>query len=264
MHFEPTYRAMSADDILAAIREQFRHQVEYDPEAAFYRGTELTFETTVALWRETCDLVPCRDLGWALNQNYDTDFSDQEWRAALTPEKERTLRDVCALLAAKARAPVIEARCLAGAPCRAAGAFLLVRDALWRAGADVEELRPSSPAAPWLRKHAIAILLLAEKIAPGSLPPIRIQNAGHDAAIWMMFASFMLSGTGLCLLPSAPWIAITGALLLAAAYLGTWMTGGKPDSVNFGGIATFRDLSFALVGGSAPSDDVGVCGRTRP
>lgn len=254
MDFIPAYRAMTAEDVLAALRESLRQQVEYDPEAT---QTELTFDSTIAAWRDACDLVAWRPLGRALNAIFETHFTDGEWKPVLTPPKRRTLRDVCALLASQARAPMVESKCLLGASCRAAGTFLLVRDALRRDGANVDDLRPSSPTAPWLRKHLGALLILAEKIAPRKLPPVRVVNRGYDRGItWLLIGWFgILLACGLsCLSPFFLLIGLPIATMLAlGGYLRVGWTAGKPDVVQFGEIATFRDLCCALAGESSRS-----------
>lgn len=246
-------RPMTADDVLLALRESLRQQVEYDPEAVC---TELTFETTVARWRDACDLVPSRDLGPALNQHFETDFSDAEWIAALLPEKQRTLRDVCDLLATGARAPLVDSRCILGAKCRAAGAFLVLREALQKSGADVSALRPGTRTAEWLRRHVGVVLRLAEKIAPGKLPPVRIVNNQYDAAIAALLAGWVLLIAAWCGSYFGPWIPLCvtplGGLLALAGYLCTSLAAGKPNSVAFGEIETFRELSYALVGETPP------------
>ena len=88
----------SPEYVLSVMQDDYRQQCQYDPEAQ--PDVELTFKTTVAEWRNTCDLVATRELGRAENQLWGIRLADNEWRAVLEPAKERTLADVCELIAA--------------------------------------------------------------------------------------------------------------------------------------------------------------------
>lgn len=248
MDYEPKYRPMTADDVLAALRDRFRQQVHFDPEATEYEGVELTFDTSVARWREVCDLIAPQPLGRAMNKGFEVNIDDSDWGAALTPEKSRTLRDVCNLLAGHAKAPMIESVCILGADCRPAGAFLLVRDALKSAGADVDQLRPSLPVSELFRRYGGHLLLLASKIAPGRMPPVRILDRAFHYAVNTFLAGFLLMGLGCCLWSTAPYFAVTGILILALGFVGMCISSGWVDAVEFEGIHTFRDLSYVLAG----------------
>jgi len=62
----------------------------------------LSFDTTVRDWRADCDLAEWQTLGEALNRYFGTTFSRNEWRATMKSEKQKTLRNVCVLVATRA------------------------------------------------------------------------------------------------------------------------------------------------------------------
>ena len=89
--------------ILAVIQDAHRQQCQYDPEAD--PEAVLTPETTVAEWRDACDLVGWRKLGLACNQEWGIEVSKNEWREILEPADRKRLSDVCRLIAEHARRP---------------------------------------------------------------------------------------------------------------------------------------------------------------
>jgi hypothetical protein len=119
--------------VLAVIRDMHRQQCQYDPEAD--PSSVLSFDTTVAEWRDACDLLGWRKLGRAYNQLWGISCSDAEWRAVLEPARQGRLADVCRLIASRAVRPLIRPSRLSGTGCVPAGAFLTIRSLLHEAGA---------------------------------------------------------------------------------------------------------------------------------
>src|SRR5579859_3193668 len=157
LSYPPRYEPATPDYVLAVLRDQHRQQCHYDcvadPDAI------LTFETTVADWVLACDLVGWRELGRALNQEWGIDYPDATWHTVLKPAKERRLRDVCTLIAERARRPRIRPTQFLGRPCTAAGVFLTVRSILAEAGATADQIAPSTPLAEYTRRHPLIFLL---------------------------------------------------------------------------------------------------------
>ena len=82
---------------LAVLRDMHRQQCQHDPEADAH--AVLSFDTTVAEWRDACDLLGWRELGLAYNQIWGIACRDHEWHAVLEPPRFRRLAEVCQLIA---------------------------------------------------------------------------------------------------------------------------------------------------------------------
>jgi hypothetical protein len=247
----------SADFVLEAIRESHRHQCAFDPEAD--QSAELSPDTTVAEWRNACDLVGTDDLGAALNALWEINVSRDGWRAVLEPPKQRRLREVCQLIASHARRSVIRPSGALGAACAPAAAYWAIRGMLLRAGADPAALRPSSPISEVARRFPEVFLGPIARLAPGRLPTVSIRTPWHDAA-------FAVLGVGVAAMLAAPmlgwlgWIGAglmtamiwTGIVLLLTGFLCIWLTARlQPRQLRFGDVGTFRDLA-EVIGGTRP------------
>jgi hypothetical protein len=251
--------------VLAVLRDMHRQQCQHDPEAD--PGVALSFDTTVAEWRDACDLLGWRELGHAYNQLWGITCTDAEWRAVLEPAGQRRLADVCRLIAARVARPVVRPSRLLGSTCAPAGAFLTIRSLLHEAGAPVGELAPSSPLAPYTRRFAEVFLGPVSRLAPGALPPVRIRTPVYDAAIWGLLAALVCVVIGAC--SAAHLLTALGVVLFASAYALTWYAARcmLPASVEFGELRTFRDLAVVVAGASRaepsaaadPARDVGSC-----
>lgn len=124
--------------VLAVLRDDHRQQCEYDAMAD--PDASLSLETTVAEWREACDLIPPSEPGRTLNQGWGIACSDAEWRHVLEPTHRRQLSGVCQLMARHATRRRIRPARLLGSDCAAAGAFLTIRSWLHQVGADVSDV----------------------------------------------------------------------------------------------------------------------------
>ncbi len=240
----------SPNFVLDAIRDSHRHQCAYDPEAD--PRAELSLDSTVAEWRDACDLVRTDDLGAALNGMWEINVSRDDWRAVLEPPTERTLRDVCELIASHARRIMVLPAGSLGASCRAAGAYWAIRGFLLRAGADPAALGPSAPISDIARRFPEVFLGPVSRLAPGRLPTVSIRTPWYHA-------SFAVLGLGLLCLLGAPvlgWFGRrndaaatwTGVVLVAGGVLSTFLTARlRPREVRFGDVVTFRDLAEIIV-----------------
>ena len=116
---EPSYPTIdepaTANYVLEVLRDMHRQASQFDPEVE--RGVELSFETTVAEWRNACNLVEWRELGRAYNQIWGIQCTDSEWYRALEPARAMQLSDVCQLIARHATAPRIRPARLLGGDC---------------------------------------------------------------------------------------------------------------------------------------------------
>jgi hypothetical protein len=247
VHYPTIDDAATPEFVLAVLQDMHRQQCQHDPEAD--PVAVLSFETTVAEWRDACDLIGWRELGRAYNHLWGIACSDDDWRAVLEPSGQRRLADVCMLIAARVVRPRIRPSQLLGRTCAPAGAFLTIRSLLHEAGAPTGEITPSTPLAPYTRQFAEVFLGPISRLAPGALPPVRIRTPVYDAAISGMLAGMVCLLVGAC--SSLHLITIAGVALFAWCYALTWYAARclLPASVEFGELRTFRDLAIVVAEG---------------
>jgi len=250
-HFPPQIVPATAEYALSVIVDQHRQQCQFDPEVD--PGAVLTFDTTVAQWRKACDLVNWSALGRALNDGWAIHCTDQQWESVLKPPRQRKLRDVCNLIAAHANREAIRPITLFGKPCVTAGAFLTVRRLLRDVGAEVSDIAPSTPLAPFLRRYVEVFLGPISRLAPGALPPVKIHAPLYHAAVLGFFVSWLILLVGGLLSSRFPQAALLGVLAAGIFYALIWIAAkSRPPSVEFGNLMTFRDLASLLARGEAP------------
>ena len=131
--------------ILAVLRDLHRQQCKYDSEAD--SNITLSFDSTVAEWREACDLLGWRELGRAQNDVWSINITDSEWLSVLEPSHEKPLRGICEIISQHALRPAIRSISLFGCTSRAAGAFLTLRSLLQQKGSWPSRIAPSTPLA---------------------------------------------------------------------------------------------------------------------
>ena len=247
VHYPTISEPATPDYVLAVLRDMHRQQCQYDPEAD--PTLSLSLDTTIAEWRKACDLVNWRALGHAQNRFWNIYCSDAEWRAVLEPANQKRLADVCGLIASRALRPRIRQASLFGCSCAAAGAFRTIRWLLAQAGACEDQITPSTPLARYARRYCERFLGPISRLAPGSLPLVRIRTP-----IYHIATKGILAGI-LCLLIGRwigmPVLTIGGVFLFALSYALTWFAARclLPASVEFGELRTFRDLALTVASG---------------
>jgi hypothetical protein len=78
-HYPTIDEPATSEYVLSVLQDEHRQQCHYDDMAD--HDAKLSFETTVAEWREACDLVDSPELGRAYNQMWGINSSDQVWDA---------------------------------------------------------------------------------------------------------------------------------------------------------------------------------------
>lgn len=243
----------SPEYVLEVLRESHRHQCNVDPEAD--PTVELSFESSVAEWRDACDLLGTTKLAEALNDRWGLAIPISAWQAVLEPPKSRTLRDVCGLIASQVQQTRVLSAGHFGASSRSAAAFLAMRSLLLQAGADARAIKPSLPIAELARQFPLVFLGPIARLAPGRLPTVVIRTPAYNAAI----ATFGVGLLGLMGLSVAMWfgfaapystLAAMFVVLVGVGYLGTWIAAlwVRPAAVRFGNVVTFRDLAEVIAG----------------
>jgi len=139
---------LNALDILNIFIEEHRICSPLDAEADV--SLILNFNTTVHDWREARDLMRWRPLSRYLNAEFNLTVSEQQWKAVLTPARKRTLREVCELIAQYCTFTSVTPVRLLGNSCLSASVFITLKKYLARRGVQVDELKPSTPIAPYL------------------------------------------------------------------------------------------------------------------
>ena len=236
--------------VLEVLRDQHRQQCEYDPAA---ESAELTLESTVAEWREACDLIQCPGLGRALNICWGVSIPDSEWWKVLEPSSTRRLRGVCELLARHVQRHQVRPARLLGSSCDTAGTFLTIRSLLADAGAPSEEIRPSTLLAPYTRRYPGVFLGPMSELSPGALPPVRVHTPVYNAALCVVLVGGLPFFTGM--LFNATDVAWAGGILFAVGYVSLWIAACfvLPASVEFGDLRTFGDLVRTLARSGHPA-----------
>ena len=75
----PTHLPATPDYVLAVSRDSYRQQCQFDPDAE--PDVELTFQTTIAEWRSSYNLLEWRQLGRALRNQWKLGRPDTAWHA---------------------------------------------------------------------------------------------------------------------------------------------------------------------------------------
>jgi hypothetical protein len=181
----------SPENVLAILVDQHRHASTVDPEMD--PTALLTFDTTVAEWRDACDLVDWQPLADALNSGWNMKAEMNEWKAVLEPADQRTLRDVCGFISKHANINDVPDHAPFGGRCGTARAFLAVREILTSLGVPREELHPSTLLAPYLERFGGAFLSKCINLSPGKLPTIVHRGRFHHACQYIGFIAFIIT-----------------------------------------------------------------------
>jgi hypothetical protein len=203
----------------------------------------LSFETSVRDWRDIGDLLGWQQLSVALNKFFGITFSKDEWRATMKPEKQKTLRDICTLIATRAILPTVGELNVFGKPCRTAAAFFALLFCLRKVGLDIGKIRPSSRLDSYLRLHTQTLVEVVSKFAPGKIPVMKTKiNLGHRISGWVCLSGLLaLIGGGVF---GKPDLILAACLILVFGFIAiTVFSNLPPAKFQFEGCETFGDLS---------------------
>jgi hypothetical protein len=248
----PAYVPATPDYVLAVIRDWHRQQCQFDPEAE--QDVELTFQTAIAEWRSSCDLLEWRQLGRALDSQWNLGRPDTAWHAVLEPAKARTLRELCEFIARGAVRPSVEPLSIMGSKCLTAGAFLAIRSLLRDAGADVDSVAPSTPLDQYARRHVAVFLGPISWLAPNALPEINMSTPWYDLSSAGCFLGLLIATVG-CFI--SPFVTVAGVILAVVSLAAIWISDRLrlPSNVTFGNLRTFRDLAKVVAEGVRQNKD---------
>jgi hypothetical protein len=237
---------LSPKDVLEVLRDNVRQ----DPYAFIDDpSTELLMSTSVQDWQDDADLLPWPKLADAFNAYWNMNASREQWRQVLTPENNRTIRDVCGFIAAHGQIENVNPPKLFGRECAPAGVFFAVRDLLSRGGADVTDVVPSSELKNYAINHADVFVNEISRLAPGRLP---VMQMDHPSDRWLCplliaWVSLMIS---LAISPFVPFLWVPILIIAICTFMALRRTAKlNPSDVQFGELVTFRDLCNQLAPG---------------
>jgi len=247
-------RPLSADEVLAIV---IRMLTRYRDEP-----TELTAATTIASVLDLCltryGRFLCRprrhleEFCDGLNEFFAVAISQDQYDRALYPITERTLGDLCAIIATQATVPVID-------PPEPEQVFHALRGALADAGANVADLTPSTPVSRYAVRRWRAVDAMLLRITAGTIPIMKMEVVGRArtfvrwmgigfVASWILgFACFVPMLAGLPFGVPWPFVAFVAAGVLCLALLIPALIVGGPMSLQPQNLSTFDDLCRYVV-----------------
>jgi hypothetical protein len=244
-------RLVTKDEALAVIIAWTAAEAEFN---ASKQLAELSFETTIVAWLSVFELLDVRKLAQSLNILFDVRFCDATWERILKPMKERTVGDVCDVLARHAQVTCVLPVTVMGDTSLAAGAFLAVRQVLARSGVDVSNLRPSSEIAPVLRTIPHRAMGELMRLAPGRLPTVQVDAPVHGVCAGVFFGSLLVQRL-LSYFPAAGSARVSCIVLCVFSFFAMLLVGKflKPRRVQFAWTHTFKDLARVIIGQRCPT-----------
>lgn len=218
------------------------------------------FDSTLAAWGNAFDWLSWSGFTNTLNHYWSIHCTQQEWKAVLEPEQERTIRDLCEMVARHARIFAVPPLEILGASCPAGGAFLAVQALLAKAGANPEEISPSTPLEEYGRRYGLVFLGVIRCRWPGALQDMKPQRASTSGTVVRLsriaeWVGILLIIEGLILGGQHLWQgqSLTPALILISVgivprmlsyILSDWLN--PPLQVSFGALRTFKALARRL------------------
>jgi hypothetical protein len=162
-------------EIFQILNEQHRLCSPLDPmaDATF----ELRPDTCIADWQDAQDLLPWHKLAHFYNQLFRIQVAMKDWKAVMCPEEERTLWDVCVLIAQHTRREGIHPVKRLGSDCLTAAVFLRLKQNLGQKGVAVKGLKPSSALSPYLNQHFSPMVEEIILFGEGILPHLRFKHS---------------------------------------------------------------------------------------
>ncbi|MBD1394609.1 hypothetical protein [Mucilaginibacter glaciei] len=178
------------DEILQILNDFYHCQAVFDPEV--YPGEDLTFQTTIKEWKETCDLVNYKSLAKCYHDTFQLPTCLEELEEILST-KTTSLLGFCRYIADYATKQNVSPIVMMGQPCISAAIFKTLISNLKDRGVDIQHISPSSKFPPLFYKHGAIILEEVSKLAPGSLTKFefednRISKAGSVFLLFFLLA----------------------------------------------------------------------------
>lgn len=239
------YRSMTQDEAFAILRGLFENAVtNYEAVPG-----DFTLNTRVCdfWWICTDGTFGAWGLARVLGPLFGIRVPLREWRKALKPQRKKTIKDLCEFLSRHASVPAIAEPTFPGKQCKAAGAFLTIKQLLENRGVDTRELAPSTKLEQLSYVGFPRIWKDLIKLAPPLVNKIRSENHYDFHFILLAIVCMISTVVGGVVTGSVPATGIPWALGSMAGLIMTWKWSEKraalPKRVTFEGLTTFRDLS---------------------
>jgi hypothetical protein len=240
------YRNLTADEIFFIFKEEHRLCSPLDPEAD--PSFDLQPTSTVDEWREARDLLTWDELAKIYNEEYGIEIPLETWKTVFEPGDERTLKDVCELMAKHAQIEVIKPIKTLGQLCLSSAIFKSIKKNLDLRGIDTSNISPSSRIEPVLKKNFGGFLGHINMNFTGVIPEINERRTTLGKLSGYFGLTLILSLFG-----SIFWdkLLIIAALTLLPAiilgYLSIRQFRTQDEMLTIPGIVTFRDLVERIV-----------------
>lgn len=237
------YRNLTPEEVLTYLR------LIPDQSPDIIAKREIQLDTPLSRWAKWWDCPQFPMSADFARWLFGSEISDEDWQGAVEPRNDRTVRDVCEVIARSIRVPIVPTVSVFGTTCRKAGAFLLIKKLMSDAGADVSKLAPSTPLSKFSKRGLPAIRNEIGLLKPEFWKQL---NACDWRPVWLALAMATLpfpfafiDSSWLCnmalMLPVWWIISICFFKLLEELRI------LKPfEKVRFLRLTTFRDLSVAI------------------
>jgi hypothetical protein len=251
----PNYITPSPEQVLIILRDRyFQGSEAISNHAASF---DLSMATTVDDWIFYANLLEWPQLAEAFNEEYGINEPRENWRQVMTPQRKRSMKDVCEFLAPRIRVPRVRVVQVAGKSCLSASVFLTVKSLLKNDGVSVEDIGPSTPLDAFTKVYYVAFFTKISSLICGGLPSCKVESMPPNRiarVLEMVWSCSVLAALGgplvlvamLLFKVSCAWP--VGLVLIGLGHLGAqacakWTPAQEVTSVTFSGLRTFRDLS---------------------
>jgi len=109
-------------------------------------------------WRDASDLKEWRNLSVYLNESWQIEISEDEWKKVFEPQTEKKLMGLCVLIAENSVKKNFKSKKIFGKDCLSAGIFFQIKEGLERRGVNTSSLKPSSKIKPFLSKYPSEVI----------------------------------------------------------------------------------------------------------
>jgi len=192
---DSNYRKITPEEVFFIFKEEHRLCSQFDVEAD--PTVELTIDSSVEEWRYSMDLLQWQKLGKSLNEEFEINVPESEWKSVLEPSRSKCLRDVCQLISNHAQIEIVKPIKIFGKDCLSASLFKTIKRNLTKRGVDTSDLKPSSLIEPYLKNHFGEFIEQINKNYTGVIPEIKTTEtkvSKFNSNIWLAFILFLIAG----------------------------------------------------------------------
>jgi hypothetical protein len=232
------YTKYTPKEILLIFNDLYLFQSEYCNEVD--GGHELSFETTIESWRDTCNLLKPDKLAKAHHEFFGLKPDEIELESILKSEKENTLKEYCEYIAQNAKRETITPKASLGGKCLDTGIFKSINENLKKSGVNIKEFKPSNNFPLLFKKYPSEIIEIVSKLAPGTISYYNLQkNKTSKVGGYFLLISLFALVIALIAGKMSWFLVIPIGIAVSIIYIGRKI---KPSSYEIGGFDTVKDL----------------------